>query len=166
MAKCFWKVTKISWKNLVANCGNQKFSITNYGNQKLAIEKISSCNSMTRKLNIWSPILWQSNLFLVTIHNGGNSSVMNFFLCQSPNILACWTLWLQSLILWFVFCIWVCALKLCKGGWKLKPRDEVNRHQIIKLAQACKATNQMHYAIELNYLCSFGLFFFSVVCIL
>ncbi len=95
------------------------FLIIDYGNQKLAIEKISSCNSVTRKLNIWSPILWQSNLFLITIHNGGSSSVMNF-LCvlvpQHTSILSIVITIIDSMIC-FLYCF-----EALQGGLKVKTK--------------------------------------------
>jgi hypothetical protein len=35
------------------------------------IENFQSLSSVTRKFKIQSPILWQPNLFLITMHNGG-----------------------------------------------------------------------------------------------
>jgi hypothetical protein len=60
--------------------------VTNYGDPKLVIEswwsKFFDYLVSDKKLKIWSPIMWQLNLFSITTHNKGNSKVMNFF-CAS-----------------------------------------------------------------------------------
>lgn len=60
----FLKQLPIFWanqKNLVIDCGNLK----------LATKNFQLPSSITRKLKIQSPIMWQSNPFFTAMHNEG-----------------------------------------------------------------------------------------------